>query len=91
LHPKCTKKTLDNSVSSNETWVYYFEPKTVLTESGHQKMSNVLVLPKECKPCRIFNVIFFDNKGPVMQISVPKGKIITGNFYKNVVIKKMKK
>ena len=30
-------------------------------------------------------------KGPVMQILVPKGRAVTTNLYKNVVIRKLKK
>jgi hypothetical protein len=40
----------------------------VLTESGHQKMKNVLVLLKDFVQRTRFYVIFFDNKGSVMQI-----------------------
>lgn len=31
--------------------------------------------------------IFFDNKGICMQITGPKGKTVTGNFFTNAVIK----
>ena len=33
----------------------------------------------------VLHVIFSDNKGPVMQSPVPKGKTASGAFYKNVV------
>ena len=35
-------------------------------------------------------MLFFANKGPVIQIPVPKGKTVTGKFYKNVVLRKLK-
>ena len=34
--------------------------------------------------------MFFDNKGPVVQLPVPKGRTVTGTFYKNVLLKKLK-
>ena len=48
-------------------------------------------------PCCIANrkrtvkkvFFFFDNKGPIMQLPVPKGRTVTGAFYKNV-LKKLK-
>ena len=39
------------------------------------------------KYCMYF---FFDNKGPVMQLPVPKCRIATVTFYKNVALKKLK-
>ena len=33
---------------------------------------------------------FFDNKGPVMQLPVPQGRTVTGAFYKNVVLIRLK-
>lgn len=40
---------------------------------------------------KVLFVILCNKEGPVMQIPVPKGKPVTGNFYKNVVIKILKK
>lgn len=40
---------------------------------------------------KVLFVILCNKEGPVMQIPVPKGKPVTGNFYKNVVIKNLKK
>ena len=31
-----------------------------------------------------------DHKGPIIQISVPKGSTVTGKFYKNIVLRKLK-
>ena len=39
---------------------------------------------------KVLHIIFFDNKGPVIQIPVPKGRTVTGAFYKNVVLKRLK-
>ena len=40
---------------------------------------------------KVLHVIFFDKKGPVMQIPVPKGKIVTWKYYRDVVLRKLKK
>ena len=93
LYPKYTKKTFDNLVTGDETWVYYFEPKRKSSNriwaSKNAKRPSIAKRLRTVK--KVLYVIFFDNKGPVMQIPVPKGKTVTGNFYKNVVIKKLKK
>ena len=39
---------------------------------------------------KVLYVSFFDNKVPVMQLPVPKDRTVTGAFYKNVVLKKLK-
>ena len=36
-------------------------------------------------------MIFFDNKGLVMQIPVPKGKTATEKYYRDFVLRKLKK
>ena len=36
------------------------------------------------------NAIFFNSSGPVVQVSCPSGHIVTGRFYKNSVLKKVK-
>ena len=35
-------------------------------------------------------LFFFTNKGPAVQIPVPRGRTVTGKFYKNVVLRKWK-
>ena len=41
MYPKYSKKVLDNKVTGDETWVYYFEPK--------QKCSNQIWATKKKK------------------------------------------
>ena len=35
-------------------------------------------------------MLFLTNKGPAIQIPMPKGRMVTGKFYKNVVLRKLK-
>ena len=49
--------------------------------------------PKYCKETahrQESTVCHFFDKGPVMQLPVPKSRTITEAFYKNVVLKKLK-
>ena len=62
--------------------------ESVQIDFGAQKMHSacVHVLLSEHGRSRRFCVIFFDNKGPVLQIPVPKGRTVTASFYKNTVL-----
>ena len=92
MFPKFDKKKMANIVTGDETWVYFFEP--------HRKAANKIWAVKHLKrPCiarrvqsakKVLYAIFFDIKGHVIQIVVPKGRGITGKFYKNCVLKKLK-
>ena len=78
-----------NIVTGDETWMHLFEP--------HRKAANKIWVVKHLKrPCiarrvqsakKVLYAIFFDIKGHVLQIAVPKGRGITGKFYKNCVLK----
>ena len=84
---KCTqnirKKAFDNKVTGDETWVYNFEPK--------RKVASQIWATKKARcPGIAKRIHFFTNKSPANQISVPKGRTVTGKFYKNVVLRKLK-
>ena len=58
---------------------------------GHLKCQT----PKYCQTNKTdkegFVCFFFTNKGPAIQIPVPKGRTVTGSkFYKNIVLRKLK-
>jgi hypothetical protein len=59
----------------------------VLTESGQTSKYFFLKITNHEE----VGICYINNKGPVIQIPVPKGKTVTGNFYKNIVINKLKK
>ena len=58
---------------------------------GHQKCETSNYCQTNTNGKEGFVCNFFDNKGPVMQIPVPKGRTVTAKFYKNVVLRKLKK
>lgn len=93
LYPKYTKKTFDNLVTGDETWINYLEPNgRVITESEHQRMQKRPIITKRLGTVNnVLYVTFFDNTCCVMQIPVPKDKTVTDYFYKNIVFKKLKK
>ena len=57
-----------------------------------EKIKNARVLPREPKVRKkMLYAIFFNSSGPVVQVPCPSGHTVTGRFYKNSVLKKVKK
>ena len=75
----------------DETWVHFFEPK--------RKCSNQILATKNARrpsiAKRIRTVrkvlygVFFDYKGPVMQIPVPKGKLSQGSIIETLCFRNL--
>ena len=81
---KCDPRRLEEIVTGDETWIYHFQPdseaknKVLVSSEGHRP-----VIARLCKTSnRMLYAIFFDSKGPVLQIQVPKGTSVTGKFYR---------
>ena len=63
----------------------------VLTKYGLPKNAFCPSIAKRQRTVKkVLYVIFFHNKGPVMQLPVSKDRTVTGAFYKNIVLKKLK-
>ena len=85
MFPENSKNSF-NLETGNETFVCFFEPK--------RKCSNIVwatknavrpsIAKRQCTVKKVLYEIFFDNKGPVMQLPVPKGRTVT------FVLKKLK-
>ena len=70
-YDKCDPHRLQEIVTGDETWIYHFQP----------------VIARCCKTSnRMLYAIFFDLKGPVLQIPVQKGGSVTGKFYRESVL-----
>lgn len=93
LYPKYDKKKFSDLITGDETWVHFFEPT--------RKVSNKIWATKNCRRPTIAKrilsvkkamfVIFFDIRGHVVQVIVPRKKSVTGLFYKQKVLKKLKR
>ena len=87
-YDKCDPHRLEEIVTGDETWIYHFQPdskaknKVWVSSEGDRP-----VIARHCKTSnRILYAIFFDSKGPVLQIPVPKGSFVTGKFYRESVL-----
>ena len=87
-YDKCDPRHLEEIVTGDETWIYDFQPdsktknKVLVSSEGNRP-----VTARCCKTSnRILYAIFFDSKGPVLQIPVPKESSVTGKFYRESVL-----
>ena len=85
-YDKCDPRRLEEIVTGDETWIYHFQPdskaenKVWVSSEGDRP-----VLARLCKISNPkLNAIFFDSKGPVLQIPVPQGSSVTGKFTEKV-------
>ena len=87
-YDKCDPRRLEEIVTGDETWIYYFqldskaENKVWVSSEGNRP-----VIARCCKTSnRMLYAIFLDSKGLVLQIPVPKGRSVTGKFYRESVL-----
>ena len=87
-YDKCDPCRLEEIVTGDETWIYHFQPdskaknKVWVSSEGDRP-----VIAHRCKTSnRMLYAIFFDSKGPVLQIPVPKGSSVTGKFYRESLL-----
>ena len=93
LYPNFDKKKFASVVTGDETWVHFYEPQ--------RKVGNKIWATKSTKrPCiarrtisvqKVMYAVFFSTQRPAIQIDVPKGKCVTGKFYRDKVLKKLKR
>ena len=76
-YDKCDPRCFDRKVTGDETWIYHFQPdskaknKVWVSSEGDRP-----VIARHCKTSNhMLYAIFFDSKGPVLQIPVPKGNL----------------
>ena len=93
IFPKYDKKQFANVVTGDETWVYYFEPvrkvSSKIWATKHSKRP--IIAKRSLRTKKVLYAIFFSGEGVAIKVPVKKGKSITGKYYKDVVLKKLKK
>ena len=79
---------LEEIVTGDETWIYHFQPDSkAKNKVWVSSESDRPVIARCCKTSnRMLYAIFFDSKGPVLQIPVPKESSVTGKFYRESVL-----
>ena len=92
MFPKFDKKQFANVVTGDETWVHYFEPvRKVSNKIWATKHSKCQIIAKRSLSTKKVLYALFSGEGAAIKVPVEKGKSITGKYYKDVVLKKLKK
>ena len=93
MFPKYDKKQFANVVTGDETWVHYFEPVRKVSNkiwaTKHSKRP--IIAKRSLSTKKVLYAIFFSGEGVAIKVPVKKGKSITGKYYRDVVLKKLKK
>ena len=81
-----------NLLTGDETWVHMFEPqRRADNKQWKRKDQKRPCIAKRTKSSKkILYSIFFYSSGPDIQVPCPPGHTVTGQFYKNSVLKKVK-
>ena len=87
-YDKCDPRSLEEIVTGDETWIYHFQPDSKAENKVWvSSESDRPVIARHCKTSnRMLYAIFFDLKGPVLQIPVPKGSSVSGKFREKVFL-----
>ena len=87
-YDKCDPCRLEEIVTGDKTWIYHFQ----LDSKAKNKVwvsfeGDRPVIAGRCKTsnCMLY-AMFFDSKGPVLHIPVPKGSSVTGKFARESVL-----
>ena len=93
IFPKYDKKQFANVVTGDKTCVHYFEPIRKVSDkiwtTKHSKRP--IIAKRSLSAKKVLYAIFFSGEGVAIKVPVKKGKSITGKYYKDVVLKKLKK
>ena len=90
---RSAKKQSANVVTGDETWVHYFEPvikvNNKIWATKHSK--SPIIAKHSLSAKKVLYAFFFSGEGVAIKVLVKKGKSITGKYYKDVVLKRLKK
>ena len=93
MFPKYDEKQFANVVTGDETWVHYFEPvRKVSNKIWATKHSKRPIIAKHSLSAKkVLYAIFFSGEGVAIKVPVKRDKRVSGKYYKNIVLKKLKK
>ena len=87
----CNSRVISNLLIGDETWVHMFEPqRRADNKQWKRKDQKRLCTAKRTISSKKMYAIFFNSSGPVVRVLCPSGHTVTGRFYKNSVLKKVR-
>ena len=88
----CNSRVISNLLTGDETWVHMLEPQR-RADDGQWKRKDKkrpCIAKRTISSKKMLYAIFFNSSGPVVPVPCPSGHRVTGRFYKNSVLKKVK-
>ena len=88
MYPKFDRKKFVKIVTGDETWVHFFEPQRKIDNTiwATNKARRPVIAKRTISVKKVMLVVFFDINGPIIQISVPRGRTVTGTFHKGKLL-----
>ena len=88
----CNSRVISNLLTGDETRVHMFEPQRRADNKQWKRkdQKRPCIAKRTISSKKMLYAIFFNSSGPVVQVSCPSGHTVTGRFYKNSVLKKVK-
>ena len=88
----CNSRIISNLLTGDETWVHMFEPQRRADNKQWKRKDKKrpYIAKRTISSKKLLYAIFFNSSGLFVQVPCPSGHKVTGRFYKNSVLKKVK-
>ena len=88
----CNSRVISNLLTCDETWVYMFQPQRRADNKQWERKDKKrpCIAKRTISSKMMLLAIFFNSSGPVVQVPCLSGQTVTGRFYRNSVLKKVK-
>ena len=88
----CNSQVISNLLTGDETWMHMFEPQRRADNKQWKRkdQKRPSIAKRTISSKKMLLAIFFNSSGPVVHVPCPLGHTVTGRFYKNSVLKKVK-
>ena len=88
----CNCRVISNLLTGDETWVHMFELQRRADNKQWKRkdQKHPCIAKRTISSKKMLYAIYFNSSGSVVQVPCPSGHKVTGRFYKNSVLKKVK-
>ena len=88
----CNSRVISNLLTGDETWVHMFEQQRRADNKQWKRKDKKrpCIAKRTISSKKMLHAIFLNSSRPVVQVPCPSDHTVTGRFYKNSVLKKVK-
>jgi histone-lysine N-methyltransferase SETMAR len=93
IYPEFDRWRFNNVITGDETCVHFFEPQRKIDNKncGTRNARRPTIAKRALSVKKVMVAVFLDINGILIQVSVPRGRSVTGRFYKQKVLKPLGK